>query len=653
VSAPEKERPAAGGDARALIQTLRELRSGTVHQPGYWDRFTQSMKALCRAGDAWVVQRDEAVPQGEPAAEPAAAWSVLGHAGGSEKTLPGAWSEQVESAAARARVNGFATAPGRDARGASVFHVAVRLDGPAEAFVLMDIPERERPHLNELVLRAQLVADVSGDAGRAMPMTGPANDAAGGLDTPLAADTHGAVTGRDAAPANLTQMLDLTAQVMQESHFEKAAFVLVNAIAAHLGAAQVSFGWASGGGGVHAVAVSHIDKFDRSTNHVQMVEACMEEALDQDHALLWPQPPGRADLLLGHEQLAAALNFTQLRSFALRRDAETPLAAILIGFDKASTTDAVIAQMQLTFELLLPWLQSLRERDQWWGHRFVASATPPLARALGPGRPWTKAGAIVASLALLYILFGTWNYRVDATGQLVTDSTRVISAQYEGRIDEAKASSGDLVAKGAVLSALDTRDLKQQESDVRADLKRYTAEADKARAANNLAELEIASARSQQAQAKLERILYLLEQAVGVAPFDGVVVEGERKDLQGSPVRRGEKLFRMARMEGLYLVMLVPERDIRYIPPNATGELVLVSRPDDKIPFKVTYLIPVAQTKGQEGNHFMLKAQFTGEPEAWWRPGMSGVVRIDTGQRNIAWILTHHIIDSIRMKLWW
>jgi hypothetical protein len=641
VSAPEKERAAAGGGARALIQTLRELRSGTVHQPGYWDRFTQSMRALCRANDAWVVQRDESAPD----AESAAAWTVLGHAGGSDKTLPGPWSEQVESAAARARVNGFATAPGRDARGASVFHVAVRLDGPAEAFVLMDISERERPHLNELVLRAQLVADVSGDAGRAMPMTGPANDAAGGMEGP--------VTGRDATPASLTQMLDLTAQVMQESHFEKAAFVLVNAIAAHLGAAQVSFGWASAGGGVHAVAVSHIDKFDRSTNHVQMVEACMEEALDQDRALLWPQPPGRADLLLGHEQLAAALNFTQLRSFALRRDAETPLAAILIGFDKASTTDAVIAQMQLTFELLLPWLQSLRERDQWWGRRFVAAATPPLARALGPGRPWAKAGAIVASLALLYILFGTWNYRVDATGQLVTDSTRVISAQYEGRIDEAKASAGDLVAKGAVLSALDTRDLKQQESDVRADLKRYTAEADKARAANNLAELEISTARSQQAQAKLERILYLLEQSVGLAPFDGVVVEGERKDLQGSPVRRGEKLFRMARMEGLYLVMLVPERDIRYIPLTATGQLVLVSRPDDKIPFKVTHLIPVAQTKGQEGNHFMLKAQLTGEPETWWRPGMSGVVRIDTGQRNIAWILTHHIIDSIRMKLWW
>ena len=39
--------------------------------------------------------------------------------------------------------------------------------------------------------------------------------------------------------------------------------------------------------------------------------------------------------------------------------------------------------------------------------------------------------------------------------------------------------------------------------------------------------------------------------------------------------------------------------------------------------------------------------------EPWWRPGMSGSARIDAGERQVAWILTHRIVDTIRLWLWW
>jgi len=67
----------------------------------------------------------------------------------------------------------------------------------------------------------------------------------------------------------------------------------------------------------------------------------------------------------------------------------------------------------------------------------------------------------------------------------------------------------------------------------------------------------------------------------------------------------------------------------------------------------VIAVIPVAQTKGQDGNQFMVRAEVQQAPEAWWRPGMSGAVRIDAGEKNVAWILTHRLVDKLRLMLWW
>jgi hypothetical protein len=49
----------------------------------------------------------------------------------------------------------------------------------------------------------------------------------------------------------------------------------------------------------------------------------------------------------------------------------------------------------------------------------------------------------------------------------------------------------------------------------------------------------------------------------------------------------------------------------------------------------------------------MLSAEVLQAPQPWWRPGMTGLARIDVGSRNIAWILTHRMIDNLRMLLWW
>jgi multidrug efflux pump subunit AcrA (membrane-fusion protein) len=303
--------------------------------------------------------------------------------------------------------------------------------------------------------------------------------------------------------------------------------------------------------------------------------------------------------------------------------------------------------------MVQPWLADLQRRDRWWGRRLASWAQAHIESFAGPGHPWIKAGAAAASLLLLYAIFGTWDYRIEATAQITTDATRVISAQFDGRVDQVNVTAGDLVRAGTVLAVLDTRDLRQQVVEALAECGRYEAEAARHRADENLGDMEVSLARLAQAQARLQRLQDYLASARNVAPFDGVVVEGERKDLLGMPVKKGDHLFRVAQVNGLYAMLHVPERDMRDIHAGAHGQLSLLSRPDQKIDFELSTVIPVAQVKGQEGNQFMLTAKLLNPPERWWRPGMTGAARIEVGPRNVAWVATHRLVDAIRMKFWW
>ena len=54
----------------------------------------------------------------------------------------------------------------------------------------------------------------------------------------------------------------------------------------------------------------------------------------------------------------------------------------------------------------------------------------------------------------------------------------------------------------------------------------------------------------------------------------------------------------------------------------------------------------------QEGNVFVLRVQVLGAPQDWWRPGMSGVCKLNTGRSSLLWVLCHRTVETVRMWLW-
>jgi len=611
-------------DARSLLLALHELRKAPV-DAGYWASFCPLVAALCRARAAVAVQR-----QGD-------AWATLGQGGTQPAWLAAAWPQLVADVAGRAAGNGFAYTPAADDAGEARLFAAVRVLGAGEALLLLDIAQQERGMLNELLMRAMLVADVAARPVQAMPATAAAT---------------GAVAAPRMADGGLLAMLDLVSQVMQTPSFELATLKLANGLAAHFGLVLCALGWEKGSG-MHAVAVSHLERFERKSENIRLIEAALDEAAAEEMALGHPPAEGLPAGGPAHAALCDGLGYAQVCTLPQRDAQGNVQSVLLLAWPQALPRLPEFGSLLLALDMLQPWLADLQQRDRWWGRRLAGWAQDHIEQLAGPGHPWIKAGAAAASLLVLYGTFGTWDYKVEATAQLTTDATRMVSAQFDGRVDVVRATAGDLVKQGAVLAVLDTRDLRQQEVEARAECQRYEAEAARHRADDNLADMEVSLARLAQAQARLARLRDYIAHATNVAPFDGVVVEGERKDLLGLPVKKGDHLFRIAQVQGLYVMLHVPERDIRDIQPGARGELSLLARPDQKIPFELNALIPVAQVKGQEGNQFMLTARLLAQPESWWRPGMTGAGRVEVGPRNVAWVATHRLVDAIRMKFWW
>jgi hypothetical protein len=600
-------------DARSLIEQLQQLRKTSATELD-WQRYCVLMRQLCKASHCAVVRQlteTESLEQ-------------LGRASDLETWSPMQTMPLGMDLLAKAASQGYASAPAQAQDGQTWLVLVLALQGLADCYLILNIKPQERSQFNELTLRALLCVDFNSP----------------GANAPTV----------QAVPEELTAMLGLAAEVMQQPNFDAACLSLVNGLAAQWKLLHASLGWVDKGR-MEVVAISHLDRFERDASQTQRIESALLPAVIQGREVWWPAGEDTLHDTDALSSLAQDLNAERIALVPIPDAQGITQAVLLLAF--AAGTPPGLNTLQLALELMQPRLSDLRGRSLSLQRRARQGLQNGAEQLFGPEHPLLKLSGVLLMLLVLYLAFGSWHYRVDASAQLVTDATRLISAQFDGRIDQVHATAGDLVKEGGLLVTLDTRDLEQQRNELSAEISKTTTEVNKYRAEGMLAETEIAQARLDQSLAKAERVDSNLAQASSNAPFEGVIVEGEKKDLLGAPVKKGDRIFRIAKVEGLYITLMVSEKEMRHIQPQASGEVALLSHPSHNIPIQVSSVIPVAQVKGQEGNQFLIKAELLEAPQPWWRPGMTGLARIDVGEKNVAWVLSHRVVDRLRLLLWW
>lgn len=98
--------------------------------------------------------------------------------------------------------------------------------------------------------------------------------------------------------------------------------------------------------------------------------------------------------------------------------------------------------------------------------------------------------------------------------------------------------------------------------------------------------------------------------------------------------------------------MDVSEEEIKNVRLLSEGVMAIKSRPDYVYRFKVERILPKAFVKDQE-NTFQVRGEFIRKTPDWFRPGMTGIAKIESGKKTLWWILSHRALDYLRLRLWW
>ena len=134
------------------------------------------------------------------------------------------------------------------------------------------------------------------------------------------------------------------------------------------------------------------------------------------------------------------------------------------------------------------------------------------------------------------------------------------------------------------------------------------------------------------------------------APISGVVVSGDYTRALGSPVERGQILYKVSPLDQYRVLLDVDESDIAELTVGMTGELTLSAAAEETFEIVVDKITPVS-VPGEGANYFQVEASLVDTPE-FLRPGMQGVSKIAIGERQLLWIWTHKLVDWLRLQLW-
>jgi len=444
--------------------------------------------------------------------------------------------------------------------------------------------------------------------------------------------------------------LDLIGLLLEEPGYAAACKAAVTELATAVDCDLVALGFSSTRR-VKVAALSHSAEFGRQMNLVRSVAAAMEEAVDQESAVVFPAGEG-ADyrVTLDHEELSRLLEGASILTIPLLCE-NKPIGALMFerahgrAFDQDTVDlcDAVAA-------VAGPILEQKRRDDRLILFKVWDSLATQVKRLFGAEFLGRKIafGATVLLVAIFSFLEDT--YRVAAPAKIEGHVQRVIVAPFDGYIATQAARAGDRVRQGAVLATLDNRDLILEHVRWTTTRSQRLAEYDQMVAAHDRPGINIVKAQIEQADAHIALLAEQLKRTELVAAFDGLVVSGDLSQSIGAAVSRGEELFEIAPLDSYRVTLEVDETQVLQIEPGQTGRLKVAALLDETLPYTITQVTPITESRDGR-NFFRVEAELT-DSNARLRPGMEGIAKTDAGTRLVIRNWTEDLLNWLRLKLW-
>ncbi len=450
---------------------------------------------------------------------------------------------------------------------------------------------------------------------------------------------------------NLVTVIELLATSLHHTRFSEAATAVATELAGALGCELVGIGMMRGKH-VRLRALSNSATFGKRATLVRLIEAAMDEAVDQQAVIAHPPLEGSpARVRRAHVALADHEGGTGLCTVPLTEQGKT-IGAMLLqrstdqGFDAGGIQIAEQAAV-----LIGPVLDIKRREDRWIPVKIWESITNFFKMLFGPRHALLKLGVIAAIGIAAFCWYATGTYRITATTVVQGKIQRVVTAPIAGYLVQAEARAGDLVSGGQIMARLEDRDIRLERLKWLGDRTKQQQEYSQAIAQRERTKARILASQIEQSDAQIALLDQQLERMTIRAPFDGLVVSGDLSQALGAPLERGDVLFQVAPLNEYRVTMRVDERDIRDIAAGDSGPLVLSSLPDTPYRVAVQRITPISSPLNG-ANVFEVEASIEDGPIEALRPGMEGVAKIEVDERRLVTIWTRRLVLWARMTFW-
>ncbi|KPK28208.1 MAG: hypothetical protein AMJ66_10770 [Betaproteobacteria bacterium SG8_40] len=451
------------------------------------------------------------------------------------------------------------------------------------------------------------------------------------------------------AVADAARLLEFQEPLLTHQTLREGATALATELASVLKLDHVSIGFRDRTYS-RVEAVSSFADFEQGARVFKLISIAMDEAIDQSATVAHPSvQEDRPRINVAHAELGKHRSCA-VCSVPVVDDGQTIGAITFERGGESAFSRHEVADFEQIVSVVGPVLHLKRETERSWHWRLGRAIADMAARFVGPGHVVSKCVAAGALLVVCASVLVTTDYRIGAPARLEGSVQRALVAPSEGYLESAYVRPGDKVEAGQVLVELARQDLELERRKWESELSRHENAAPAALARGDRSEFVISQAFAEEARAKLGLVEEQISRASIVAPFDGVVIMGDLSQTLGAPVRRGDTLVTVAPANEFRLILEIDERDIGDIAVGQAGHLALGAMPDRNFEFQVHRISPVAQARDGR-NYFEIECTLEESLDAM-RPGLQGVARIVVDQRSFAWVVTHRLIDWMRIAAW-
>jgi multidrug resistance efflux pump len=430
-------------------------------------------------------------------------------------------------------------------------------------------------------------------------------------------------------------LLEMIGKLQSSDDLQACCFTLVSVLKDYLRCDQVAVGICRGHKQLCSlVAISAQARIDQHSDLSRAFEAGFDEAVLRGGLAEWPVPAEADAHATRAQQRLCSLTGSRTSISAPLEDEQgrTVGAWVFLGDADFQRRRRDVQWIEAA---LRPVGSCLRLKQQAEVSRWARSA-----RAIWHRRStWQAKAAVATAIYLAALLCLPRPYTIHTDCQIQPVTRRFVVAPFDGRLETAVVSPGDVVSQDAVLARMDGRDVRWELTGLVAELGRSAKRRDAAMASHDVVTAQLAKLDMERLEANIQMLERRAQNLDVKSPIDGIVVSGDLERAEGAPLTKGQTLFEVAPLDKMIVEIAIPDREIAYVRPGREVTIRLDAYPGQTWSSTLDRIHPRSENKDGR-NVFIGEVQLQNSSQLL-RPGMDGSARVISELHPLGWNLFH------------